>query len=189
MGGLPFRGATDAVDCAGDIGHALQARGAMGIPSAGVDDQQRAIWGLNDVGEVCAFAVEGEEIVLGRLISGTLGLEFETDDLLGIVVGDEKVEVGRVGRKRVVGGRDPVTALPEGTAAGDDVAEFLEDRHTFVGAREVSDDAQEVGALIDAAELPLHEGIDARAAKIEVDGAHDLAGRGKVDAGRIIGAA
>ena len=136
-----------------------------------------------------AFAVEGEEIVLRRLISGTLGLEFKTDDLLGIVVGDEKVEVIRTGRKGMVGGRDPVATLPEGAAAGNDVTEFLEDRHTLVGAREVGDDAQEIRALIDAAELPLHEGIDARAAKIEVDGAHDLAGRGKVDAGRIIGAA
>ena len=39
MGGLPFGGATHAVDRARDIGHALQTGRAMRIPSAGVEDQ------------------------------------------------------------------------------------------------------------------------------------------------------
>ena len=189
MGGLPFGGAAHAVDRAGDVGHALQAGRAMRIPGAGVDDEQRAVRGFDDVGKMRALAVYGQEFVLGRLVGGALRLEFETHDLLGVVVSDEEVEVIRARRKRMVGGRDPVTALPEGAAAGNDVTEFLENRHTLVGAREIGDDAQEIRALVDAAELPVHEGVDARAAEIEVDGAHDLAGGGEVDAGRIVGAA
>ena len=89
----------------------------------------------------------------------------------------------------MVGRSDAVAMLPERTAAGYDVPELLDDGHALMGTREIRDDPQKVRALIDAAELPLHEGVDARAAEIEVDGAHDLAGRGEVDAGRIIGAA
>ena len=69
------------------------------------------------------------------------------------------------------------------------MAELLDDGHALMGTREIRDDPQEVRALVDAAELPVHEGVDARAAEIEVDGAHDLAGGSEVDAGRIVGAA
>ena len=189
MRGLAFGGAAHAVDRAGDVRHALQAGRAMRIPGTGVDDQQRAVRGFDDVGKMRALAVYGQEFVLGRLVGGALRLEFETHDLLGVVESDEEVEVIRGGRKGVVGGRDAVALFPERTAAGHDVAELLDDGHALMGTREIRDDPQEVRALVDAAELPVHEGVDARAAEIEVDGAHDLAGGGEVDAGRIIGAA
>jgi pyruvate dehydrogenase E2 component (dihydrolipoamide acetyltransferase) len=56
------------------------------------------------------------------------------------------------------------------------VAELAKDGHTLVGAREVGDDAQEVGTFIDAAELPLHEGVNARAAEIKIGGPDEFAG-------------
>ena len=92
MGGLAFGGAAHAVDRAGDVRHALQARGAMRIPGAGVDDQQRAVRRFDDVGEVRALAVDGQEFVFGRLIGGAFGLELETDDLLGVIESDEEIE-------------------------------------------------------------------------------------------------
>ena len=123
----------------------------MRIPGTGVDDQQRAVRGFDDVGKMRALAVYGQEFVLGRLVGCALRLEFETHDLLGVVESDEEVKVIRGGRKGVVGGRDAVALFPERTAAGHDVSELLDDRHALVGARQVGDDAEEVRALVDAA--------------------------------------
>ena len=186
--GLPFRGATYAVDHPGNVGRTLQAGRAMGIPGAGIEDDERAVRGFHHVGEVRPLAFDGEEFVLGGAIGGTFLLELVPQDLLRVVHGHHQLQVGRVGGPRMPVGREGVGVLPEDATAGHHVAEFAEDGHALVGAREIGDDAEEVRTLVDAAELPLHEGVDARASEIKVGGPDELAGRGEIEAGGIVGA-
>ena len=187
--GLPFRGPADAVDHARDVGRTLQAGRAMRIPGAGVEDDERAVRGFHDVGQVRALAVDGEEFVLGGTIGGAFLLQLIAQDLLGVVHGHHQLQVRGIGGPRMTVRGDGVGVLPEGAAAGHHVAELAEDGHPLVGAREVGDDAQEVRTLIDAAELPLHEGVDAWAAEIKVGGPDQFAGRREIEAGGVVGAA
>jgi hypothetical protein len=82
-----------------------------------------------------------------------------------------------------------VIGAPEGAAGDGDVAEVVDDGHFLEGAREALDDLHEIDALIDAAVEPVHEGVAAGVGVVEVDGADEVAVRGEVEAGGVVGAA
>ena len=176
---------THAVDPAGDVGGIEQAGRAVRVPGAGIENEQGTIRGLDDVGEMGARLGEREKIVFGGAVAGAFLLEFKTDDLLRVVERHHEVEVvGGGGEGRGEFG----TAGPEGAAAGHQVAEVGDERHLQVRAELVGDDVQEVGARVDAAELPLADRVVPRDAVVEVAGAEELAGRGDGQAGRVIAA-
>jgi hypothetical protein len=59
------------------------------VPGAGVEHEEGAVGGLNDIGQVGAFGLEREKGVFGGAVGGALGGELKTEDLTGVVEGDE----------------------------------------------------------------------------------------------------
>ena len=135
----------------------------MGVPSAGIQHEERPIGGFDDIRQVGARLGEREKFVFGGAETGAILLEFKTDDLLGIVERDHELEVvGRSGERR----GEVVGAGPERAPARHHVAEVGDQWHLVVRPELVRDDVQPVRTGVDAAELPLTDGVVPRHAVI-----------------------
>jgi hypothetical protein len=78
---------------------------------------------------------------------------------------------------------------PEGAAGDGDVAEVVDDGHFLEGAGEAFDGFHLVGAFIDAAIEPVHEGVAPGVGVVEVDGADEIAFGGEGETGGVVGTA
>jgi len=172
--------ALDAIDGAHDLRLGGEARGATDAePAAGVEDEQRAVAVLEDIGEMGVGRVKLEELVLTSAIGGAVGDQFHACDALGVEVRDEDLSlpsgIQRAGMQQ--------------TKAGDgDVAEVMDDGQ-IDGAGQAGDGLELIGARVDAAVEPVDEDVAARLAVEEIDRTDDVALGSEDDLHRVVGAA
>lgn len=121
--------------------------------------------------------VDLKKLVLRRGEGGAGGHESGADDLLRVEEGDEHIALPS--------GIQRPGAVEGGTRHGH-MPEIVHDRHVLLRARQTDDSPQLVGALIDAAVKPVHEGVSPRLIVVEINHPEDVALGGEIDLDRVV---
>ena len=111
--------AADPVDRAQDVGlDQLRGRAAELVPAAGVDDEERAVGVLLDVGRVEVEVVGGEEVLGRGLEAPALGRQDVAGDLAEVEAGGEEGVARARGRPTRPGPGPHGAAGPRWTSGG-----------------------------------------------------------------------